>query len=214
MFGFRKNKQLYEKLDRYYSELNEVMDLFDEAFDYFLKHGPDDKFELMVNKLHQHESEGDDLRREIEIQMYSESLLPESRGDMLGLIESMDYVPGKAQSILWQIATQNIEMPDYLKMDMEELVSISRNTFFSVLTAVRDIMGKRRRVMELTQIIDNNESLCDDLERKMIRKIFQNDQPTADKILLKELVLELGEITDLCEKISDRITIFNVKRQV
>jgi predicted phosphate transport protein (TIGR00153 family) len=133
---------------------------------------------------------------------------------MLGLIESMDYVPGKAQSILWQIATQNIEMPDYLKMDMEELVSISRNTFFSVLTAVRDIMGKRRRVMELTQIIDNNESLCDDLERKMIRKIFQNDQPTADKILLKELVLELGEITDLCEKISDRITIFNVKRQV
>lgn len=214
MFGFEKNKKLQGKIDRYQGELKAAIELFGDAMDYFIEHGTDETFEVKAKQLHQHESEGDDLRREIEIQMYSKSLLPESRGDMLGLIESMDKVPGQAQSILWQISTQKIELPDYLARDAIELIELSQEAVDTALDAVDDLLGRRERVRELTQIIDNNESLCDDLERKMIEKIFDSDQPLPEKLLLKELILELGEISDLCEKISDRITIFNIKQQV
>lgn len=214
MFGFNKNKKLQGQIDRYQGELKAAMDLFGDAMDYFIEQGADETFEVKAKQLHQHESDGDDLRREIEIQMYAKSLLPESRGDMLGLIESMDEVPGQAQSILWQISTQNLQLPNYLSRDAEELIGFSRETVDTVLDAVDDLLGERERVRELTQVIDNNESMCDDLERKMIKKIFDSDQPVAEKLLLKELVLELGEISDLCEKISDRITIFNIKQQV
>jgi len=40
------------------------------------------------------------------------------------------------------------------------------------------------------------------------------DIEKADKILLKEFIIELGNLTDRAEDVSDRLTILSVKRKV
>jgi uncharacterized protein Yka (UPF0111/DUF47 family) len=40
------------------------------------------------------------------------------------------------------------------------------------------------------------------------------DIDKAEKILLKELIIELGNLTDRAEDVSDRLTLLSVKRRV
>ncbi|MEK0368345.1 MAG: DUF47 family protein, partial [Nitrosopumilus sp.] len=45
-------------------------------------------------------------RREIEISLYEKALIPESRGDILGLLEAVDRIPNKAESVAFQMQTE------------------------------------------------------------------------------------------------------------
>lgn len=214
MFQFAKNKKLLKSLDDYLRVATEAVDNFLVAINYVLKSGVDEKFEVMVEKTHKSESNADDMRRKIEADMYSKSLLPESQEDLLDLIERIDKIPGKAQSVLYQILTENLVIPKLIHADIHELVQISHETCHIVIKATSNLFGERDEIREFVRLVDNNESICDSLERKTISKIFKSDISDFQKIILKELIIEIGELTDICETAADRITIFNIKRSI
>ena len=83
LFTFKKNKKLLEMLEQYLSVVDDTLDKFSEAFQYLLKNGIDEHFKVLGSQTHKKESNADDLRRDIELEMYEKSLLPESRSDCL-----------------------------------------------------------------------------------------------------------------------------------
>ena len=66
----------------------------------------------------------------------------------------------------------------------------------------------------LLSSIDQNESHCDHIERRIIVKIFDSDIDPFLKLQLKELVLAMGEISDEADRVSKRVNIINLKRRV
>ena len=46
------------------------------------------------------------MRREIEVMMYSKALFPESRGDILTLLETIDRVPNQAEAVVRMLLNQ------------------------------------------------------------------------------------------------------------
>ena len=128
MFSFKKNQKLMDMLEQYLAVVDETLDEFSEAFLYLLKNGIDEHFKVLGSQTHKKESNADDLRRDIELQMYEKSLLPESRRDLLEVIEMIDRIPNRAESILSMFITQRTELLDEIKEDMEELLKISIET--------------------------------------------------------------------------------------
>ncbi len=57
------------------------------------------------------------------------------------------------------------------------------------------------------------ESESDRIERGLIKSVFDAPGDKADKVLLKEVVLEIGAISDRAENAADRVRIVAVKRQ-
>ena len=57
------------------------------------------------------------------------------------------------------------------------------------------------------------EAESDQLERSLIRDIFGSDLQKADKILLRDLAIRIGEISDRAENAMDRLAIVAAKRQ-
>ena len=214
MFLFSKNKQLLELLNRYLRVTEDTLNLFDEAMTYLLSNKIDEHFSVMAAKVAKMESDADDICRQIELDMYSKSLLPETRRDLLTIIENIDRIPTRAETILNMFLTQKTIVLDQLKEPMRELVALSIETYHLTVKAVDDCFGKMDGVSEFNRLVDNNESIGDKLERKMITTIFEADIETAEKILQKEFVLQLGSICDMCESTLDLVVICSIKRSV
>ena len=215
MFAFGKNKELLTKLEEYFKVVGETIDLFKEAMLHMLKNGTDEHFRTLTEKTHHGESNADDVRRNIELDMYQKSLLPESRGDLLGILETIDRIPNRAERILFMFITQQTTLLPEIKPEMEELLHLSVETIGYTIDATRDCFGQRNKIHDLNRQVDNNESVGDNLERKMITTIFASDElDTGEKILQKEMVVQLGAMCDLCENTLDRIMVASVKRQI
>ncbi len=214
MFTFGKNKQLFSKLDDYIKVTEDTLKLFAEALVYLLENDLDEHFAVMAEKVSSMESVADDLRRQIELEMYQKSLLPETRKDLLMIIESLDRIPTRAETILNMFLTQKTVMLDCIRKKMIELLKLSIETYNHTIEAVNDCFGKMKEVNRLNRLVDSNESIGDDLERDMISTIFAADIETAEKILQKEIVLQLGSICDMCETTLDLVVICTVKRGV
>lgn len=184
------------------------------ALDTYFAQGRGDAFEVATRETHTAESLCDDLRREIEHTLYRQALLPESRGDILGLLEAFDRLPNIAETIPFVIHSQCLDLPDEYVPTFRRLIEINVAAYRLAREAANTLMTTPKETLQKTKEVDKKESESDVVERELICRIFSSDQETSTKILLKELVLIIGEISDRAEKVADRIGIVAIKRQI
>ena len=214
MLFSRKNKVL-KMVEDYLSSANECMRHFMESLEEYFANGLSNTFDEIILKTHRAESMSDDIRREIEVAMYEKGLIPESRGDILGLLETFDKIPNKAESVLYQIQSEFLLIPDGLKPDFEKLVRINCGAYEDIARCVEELFKNIGRVKHIANEVDKKESDSDTIERGLIRKIFSDTAiDVGQKILLKELAIEIGNISDRAEDASDRLNIVAVKRYI
>jgi len=209
-----KQRQIEKMLFEYLEQWKKCLESFKRGMDVYLEHGLGEEFDFYVDETHKMESHADDLRRKIEWEMYSKALIPESRGDILGFLETMDRIPNKAEAVLFQIQTQRIRVPKELHQNFHRIITLSCEAMELTYEASEKLFRNQKDILLLTDKIDHKESECDHAERDTIIKIFDMAIDKADKIILKELIIEIGTITDRAENVSDRITIQSVKRKV
>lgn len=213
IFFSRKNR-VYEMVEKYIDQIFETANLFKKTMEKYFESGISTEFKEMIENTHISESMADDIRRAIELEMYEKSLIPESRGDILGLLEATDEVMNKAQSVLYQIETENLEIPSELKEDFLKLIHNNVSAFEVALEGFKVLFHNLKDVREKVQEVDKRESSSDKMERELIRKIFGSNYDTGTKILLKDLVIEIGNISDMSEEVTDRLNIVAAKRMV
>jgi predicted phosphate transport protein (TIGR00153 family) len=167
-----------------------------------------------MERTHQAESRADDIRREIVLLLYGKALFPESRGDILGLIEAVDKIPNQAESVVRQMRHQQFQTPADLGQDLRSLVQLVRTCSLEVVKAARTLFVDYHSAAFLSDRVGELESEADDLEFALIEKIFTSSRETADKILLRDMVQAIGDIADRAEAVSDRVRLIAVKRKV
>ncbi len=172
-----------------------------------------DEFMRLERLTHRFESEGDDKRRKIELLMYSRNLIPQSRGDILALIESMDKIPSKIETVLQSIYSENIIIPKSFHQRTKELVNVNLEAVNEAINLFKAFLNNSRDIPDIVDIIDQLESQSDFMERKLIYDLFRSDEISDfQRIILRHLVLTIGGISDNAENFSDRVNIASVKR--
>ncbi len=213
MFFWKKERQIERVIEDYLKRTESCLCSFGEACELYFRDGLSGKFESLVNMTHEHERQADDLRRDIEQMMYDKALIPESRGDILGMLEAIDLIPNRCESILFQVLTQSMSVPREFVSQFRELIRINMEAFRLLCTAMRNLFGKVDLVIKDASRVTEIEGQSDVIERLLIKAIFDSGMDKADMILLKELVLEIGGISDRSENASDRLRNIAVKRQ-
>jgi uncharacterized protein len=214
MLSFRKNKIIRGKIEEYLSGVAEVIDQFQESMEHYLKERLDDHFNTCAKLVHGKESKADDLRREIEGELFRKSLLPEVREDIIKIIDLMDTLVGCFEKILQRIYTHNIVLPETFSHPVKELVDIGLSCARPLEGAVLDVLGPCEKIKDIALTIDTNESVADKLEAEILYDIFHNDYEPFDKLMYRDLVEWISSIPDMAERISDQLTIFAIKRNV
>jgi len=211
---WRKEKNVEGMLDKYFGECDRCFELVEKAFDILMESGNGPAFEAAVNRTHESESAADDLRREIELTMYSRALLPESRGDLLGLLENFDILLTAAESLLYDLHCQQTVIPEDLMPGFRRLIGINLQAYYLLRKAVDALLHNPRVTLHTVKEVDAKESESDRLEREMLKRSYSADIEGYHKRELKELIRQIGRISDLAEHAADRIGIIALKRQI
>jgi len=214
MLFINKQKKVESSLAEYRQKVSTCIEIFENSILQYLENSDRTVLEKNCVEIHKAESLADDIRREIEVMMYSKALFPESRGDIMVLLETMDRVPNQAEATIHMISSQRINIPAQFHPQIIELVNIcvrctaamldSSEKLFSDFTTATVTLGK----------VDELESEADYLEESIIKQIFTSKMDGFEKIMLRDTVKQISTICDRAEKTGDRIRIIVAKRRV
>lgn len=213
-FLFKKESQLNNLISSYLENLVKTQEHFVKAMDACLDGGICDKFAFLIEQTHKFESKADDIRDEINYLMYSRALIPESREDVMNLIEQVEVVPRIFELILHLIRTQKIKIPDFAMSEVKDLIRMSVESCELMIKQIDLMLKNRQGIRALMTTIDHNESHCDHIERSLMTKVFDSSLDPIHKIQLKELIIAMGEVSDQADRVSKRVNIMVLKRRV
>ncbi len=215
MFFVSKQNKIETQLEVYRNKVNECLVGFDEAIVEYTITGNRDLLASQYRVIHSAESDADDIRREIEVLMYSKRIFPESRGDILGLLESVDRVPNQAESVINMIVAQRIAIPTGYCSEINQLSAICRRCSDALLEACDKLFSNFTNATVAIGKVDELESEADRMEAILIERIFSDDAIDGfQKIILRDMVNAIGVICDRAENAGDRIRIIVAKRSL
>jgi predicted phosphate transport protein (TIGR00153 family) len=210
---WNKEKSIIDKIKAYLDQVDRCRNRFRVSIEKLVLEPGNEENQAIVEEVHRSESKADDLRRTIELQLYERALIPESRGDVLGLLETMDAIPGMFQSLCYQLLLEKITFPEQFRERFLHLVDVNVKSYDLVREAVLGLFYSKD-VKAQTDLVDAAESDSDHMERDLIRDIFSSKLDKADKMLLKDIVVYTGDISDQAETVKDRLILAIVKRKI
>ncbi len=211
---FRRTKSLENEIDSFLDKLSESGLLFKRAVQIYLDDGCTQEFEAQLQAVNRLESEADKLRRTIETQLYAQTLIPESRGDVLGLLENLDTVLNYCEGGLWGFAIEKPDIPAEFHADFATLCEQSVLAVESIVLASRAFFRNIEAVGDHMHKVMFYEKEADKVSTKLKKAIFASDLPLAHKAHLRNFVEHIDNLADHSEDVADRLAIYTIKRTV
>ncbi len=210
-----KVKSLENKIDRYVSIVEQSVLLLEDAVHKYIE----DKKELFEDKLNEiqaMEQEADNLRREIKHRLYSDMLIPDARGDVLALLETLDNVTDEAKDVAKHFSIEQPDIYDFVKDDFLELSATCSKAVTEVCAAVRAFFKDFYRVNEHVDKVYYWEHQADQIEERLKRKTFASDEieKFSKKVHIRYFAEQISRTADEAEAVADRLAVYAIKRQI
>ena len=211
---FRRTKALETQIDEFLDKLSQSALLFRRAVQIYLADGVTAEFEDKLAQVNELESTADHLRRAIETQLYAQTLIPESRGDVLGLIQNLDSVLNLCEGGLWAFSIETPDIPAEFHPDYRTLTEQVVNTVESLVLASRAFFRNIEAVPAHMHKVMFYEKEADKVSTKLKKAIFATDLPLSHKAHLRNFVEHIDNLADKSEDVADRLAIYTIKRTV
>ncbi|HNX78363.1 MAG TPA: DUF47 family protein [Prolixibacteraceae bacterium] len=210
----RANKSI-ELINKFLNCVDQSLLLFKDGVKNYL-YRDQGNFASNLRSLANSEMESDVLRREIENTLYTQSLMPQLRGDIMRLLEEMDNLIDQAKKNLFQFDVEMPNIPAELIPDMIKLTQISTSAAESVIPAAKSYFSEPANVSEKIHRVYFFEKETDLLADVIRRKIFREmpELKLSEKFHLRYFTLHIENISDIAEKVADLLTIMAIKRTV
>lgn len=208
---FKRTKALEAEIEEFCDRINQGGLAFRSALSFYLT-GEIEAFEekhLMVNQL---ESQADALRRRIEHTLYADMLIPDARGDVLGLLENMDSVLNQCEGTLWSFATEMPHIPEVFAADYANLGVAVVECVDALVASSRRFFRDARSVSDHLHKVFYYEKEADKIATKLKRAIFSSELDLSRKLQLRDLVRSIDSIANSTEDVADRLAIYAIKR--
>ncbi len=208
------SKAVESQVDQFLEKVLEAGTVFSEAFEVYLAHGACQTFDALAERIQELERNGDDLRRSIETELYTRTLIPDLRGDVLRLVESIDKLTNMYKANLFRLSIQTPEIPDAFRNEYAELARLSVTCAEAVVHTTRAFFTNHAAVRQGAQRVADLESEADQLSTPLQRRIFQSDLDLAHKVQLRYFVERLDAVANQAEDIADQLAISAIKRRI
>lgn len=210
----KKRIRIETQVDDFLDQVSEAGLLFKGGVDNYLK-GRNDAFLKKIDEISEVEHRGDALRRSIEEQLYLKTLIPESRGDVLDLLENMDALLDRFKGAIWRFEIEGIEINPVFHDEFIELVNCVVNASEAIVRSVRAFFKNTQTVADHMHKVSFWETEADKISTRLQRKIFRKeDMRLSHRMQLRDLVRHVDKIADRAEDVADKLSIFVIKRSL
>jgi predicted phosphate transport protein (TIGR00153 family) len=214
---FAKNKSLEAEIDEFLDTVSQGGMLFEETLNHFISHGADEIFADRQSQISEVESNGDRLVKSIVRALYSEKLIPESRADVLSLLQDMDALLDQYEQTCFAVDVERPEIADVseeLKTAYRELVRLVVQSVEVLIAATRAFFRDINAVRDHIHKVNFIEGEADKIAIYLKREIFRSEFPLDRKMHLRHFVDKVDSIADEAEDTADWLAIYTIKRSL
>ena len=211
-FFLKKQYEIEEKINRLLKHLQDMVLLHQKAFEAYLEKRWD-VFEKTQQELGRLEKELDLLGHQIQMSLLRESLMPDSRDDLLKLLTKLDQIPSRLKHLLADIGLEKPVIPVEHDNPIRKLLFHTREAVDALAHAVDSLFSDLRSIRQFVEETARQESEVDRYERELLQLIFDNQElDLGRQYQLKYIVKELGGISNLAEDVADAVLIIASKQ--
>jgi len=211
-FSFaRREKEVIAKLIELSEKTVEVTTILKVFFECFFSNECK-RFSDAFDQVKQVEREADEIRRNIIAETFKGLFLPDMREIIHSLTEGIDRVVNKCESVSKILNYQKPYVPEQIREEMISQIDFGIRAAQSFTTAVRKSFDNIDEVHQYVLEVENHEHDEDMVEGAILKEIFSLDLPLAEKLQLKELVINIGDIVDRTEDASDILEVLLLKQ--
>ncbi|OQX70721.1 MAG: hypothetical protein B6D62_03780 [Candidatus Cloacimonas sp. 4484_275] len=210
-----RTKELEANIDAYLDRVENAGLIFLEGVKAYLNK-KNEKFEKHYQAISTLESEADNVRRDIKHKLYTYMLIPESRGDVLGLLETMDDVIDIAEKVLEQFSIEQPEIPEFLKSDFLDLAELCSKTVEELVKGTRAFFREIKLVNNYVNKVHFYEHEADDVEENLKRKAFNSAEikRLSRKVHMRYFAEKIALVSDVAEAVAERLSVYTIKRRI
>jgi len=159
------------------------------------------------------ESEADTIQRKIENDFYLHSLMPNYASDILNLLESVDDTIDMSKDVLSQFDVETPHIPEAIKKEFSELVSLSSKSTENVVPAARIFFTSPDEVKDKIQKVLFYHRETNALSNSIKRKIFQefDSLKLSEKIHLRYFALHIEQVSDAAKNVAQQLSSLVIK---
>jgi len=159
------------------------------------------------------ESEADTIQRKIENDFYLHSLMPNYASDILNLLESVDDTIDRSKDVLSQFDVETPHIPEAIKKEFLELVSLSSKSTENVVPAARIFFTSPDEVKDKIQKVLFYHRETNALSNSIKRKIFQefDSLKLSEKIHLRYFALHIEQVSDAAKNVAQQLSSLVIK---
>ncbi len=210
---FGKTREIEGEIDEFLDKLSQCALLFKLGVRTYLVEGSTADFEEKLNDVNALESRADQLRRSIEAKLYGQTLIPDSRGDVLGLLENLDAVINIFEGTLWNFSIETPEVRPAFHVGFQELTEMAVDSVEALVLASRAFFRNIEMVGDHMHKVLFYEKEADKISTKLKRAIFRSDMDLSQKAHLRHFVEQIDNVADRAEDVADRLAIYTIKRR-
>lgn len=211
---FRKTKDLVLKIDDFLDLTSQAALHFKEGVRLYLE-DQEQAFEERLELIAETENKADTLKKLIINQLYVQTLIPESRGDVLGIMENTDEVIDCAKGTMQEFAVERPRVPVAIGKGFIELTVPVVEAVDSLVCATRAYFYDASAIKDHLHKVNFHEREADRIAERVKREIFSNESlQLSEKMHLRYFALHIDTLADRAEQVADRLAIAAIKRAV
>ena len=154
----------------------------------------------------------DELGHQIQMTLLHESLMPNSRDDLLWFLTKLDKVPSSFKHSLGDILLEKPKIPEELHPSMKNMLIHTHLAVKALAHATDSLFSDLRSVRQHVEEVSRQESEVDKIEYKLLQMVFENKKyELAKKYQLKGILKQIGRVTNLAEDVADAVLILATK---
>lgn len=198
MFSLRKT-------DPFFTSLLTIAEHVQEAIHYAHEFKINNVADLkeVSTKLKEYERAGDSLIYELTTKLNTSFMTPIEREDILQLSIRMDDILDGIEHFAAHLEMFSLtEIDEYVQSFMENIVK-STDEIVKALQLL-----SRKKLVEMREhavTIKELESICDDIYRTSVKKLFINEKDPIRIIQFKDIYEQLEDVADYCEDVANTI---------
>lgn len=160
------------------------------------------------------EHQADDICKRTETVLYTHSLIPESRGDVLSLLENMDNIIDRAKEVLQRFRIERPSIAPELHDLFTKLTESTVHSVDEVVGAARAYFRDTSRVRDFINKVDFYEKEADRTGLSLRQQIFASDIHLSNKLHLRYFAEQIESISDIAKEVGEGLAIAALKRSL
>lgn len=202
---FKKRENLEDLIKKQIKTVKEGIQALRDAVAAYLT-GNQDEFKQKAHLVDNKETQADKVKRKAEVRLYRGEQLPIFREDFTDLMELVDNIADDAEKITDFLLLEHPKILPQWRDKIERIIERTWDSFNAFERCFNFLYEDVERAFSATHEVEDLEKEIDKMQDELIHDVFQSSELSlAEKIHFRQIIINMGYVSDSAENASDKV---------